>query len=64
MAFDFLYADDVLQRVKDSVVQVDAPLPEILVHKWGDLMWAKGAAAYAMDAISTLTIRQLVANAA
>ncbi len=64
MAFDFLYADDVLQRVKDSVVQVDAPLPEILVHKWGDLMWAKGAAAYAMDAIPTLTIRQLVANAA
>lgn len=64
MAFDFLYADDVLQRVKDSVVQVDAPLPEILVHKWGDLMWAKGAAAYAMEAISTLTIRQLVANAA
>lgn len=64
MAFDFLYSDDVLQRVKDSVVQVDAPLPEILVHKWGDLMWAKGAAAYAMEAISTLTIRQLVANEA
>ncbi len=63
MAFDFLYADAVLDRVKASVVQVDAALPEIKVHKWGDLMWAKGAAAYAMEGVTALTIRQLAANA-
>ncbi len=64
MTFDFLYSEDVLNRVKASIVQVDAPLPEIRVHKWGDLMWAKGAAAYAMEGVSDLTIRKLAANAA
>lgn len=64
MTFDFLYASDVLDRVKSSVVQVDAPLPEIRVHKWGDLMWAKGAAACAMEGVSELTIRNLGADAA
>jgi hypothetical protein len=54
----------VLDRVKSSVVQVDAPLPEIRVHKWGDLMWAKGAAACAMEGVSELTIRNLGADAA
>ncbi len=64
MAFDFLYADEVLERVKASVVQVDAALPEIEVHKWGALMWAQGAAAYAMEGVTALTIRSLTANAA
>ncbi len=64
MAFDFLYDEKVLRQVKASVVQVDAPLPKILVHKWGDLMWAKGAAAYAIEAVSSLTIRNMVRNAA
>ena len=64
MSFDFLYSPDVLDRVKASVVQVDAPLPEIRVHKWGDLMWAKGAAARAMEGVSELTIRNLGADAA
>ena len=64
MSFDFLYSQDVLDRVKSSVVQVDAPLPEIRVHKWGDLMWAKGAAACAIEGVSDLTIRNLGADAA
>lgn len=64
MTFDFLYSSDVLNKVKSSVVQVDAPLPEIRVHKWGDLMWAKGAAACAMEGVSELTIRNLGADAA
>lgn len=64
MSFDFLYSEDVLNRVKSSVVQVDVPLPEILVHKWGDLMWAKGAAACAIEGVSELTIRNLGADAA
>ena len=64
MTFDFLYSEEVLNRVKASVVQVDAPLPEIRVHKWGDLMWAKGAAACGMEGVSELTIRSLATNAA
>lgn len=59
MQFDFLYADDVLARIKDLVVQVDAAPPEIVVHKWGDMMWAKGAAAYAIEGISEISLAQL-----
>ncbi len=64
MAFDFLYSEEVLARVRASVVQVDAPLPEIRIHKWGDLMWAKGAAAYAMEGVSALTIKGLATHEA
>lgn len=64
MAFDFLYSEEVLARVRASVVQVDAALPEIRIHKWGDLMWAKGAAAYAMEGVTAQTIRGLAANEA
>ena len=63
MTFDFLYSQQVLDRVKALVVQVDAPLPEIRVHKWGDLMWAKGAAAAAIEGVSELTIRGLAHHA-
>jgi len=64
MAFDFLYSEEVLARVRASVVQVDAALPEIRIHKWGDLMWAKGAAAYAMEGVTAQTIKGLAANEA
>lgn len=64
MAYDFLYSPDVLDRVRASIVQVDEGLPDIRVHKWGDLMWAKGAAAYAIERVSELTIQGLSADAA
>lgn len=54
-----LCSDAVLQQVADQTVQVDAPLPEICVHSWGDQMWAKGAAAYGIEQISDMSVRQL-----
>ena len=64
MAYDFLYGQDVFERVRANTVQVDTALPEIRVHKWGDLMWAKGAAAYAIEQVSNSTIQRLAAHAA
>lgn len=64
MQFDFLYADDVLEAMKSSIVQIDAPPPEVRIHKWGDLMWAKGAAAFAMEGVTELAIRKITENAA
>lgn len=64
MAHDFLYSTAVMERVKGSILQIDAPLPEIRVHEWGDMMWAKGAAAYAMEQVSEATIRNMAADAA
>ena len=63
MQLDYFYAQDVLDSVKSIVLQIDAPLPEVRIHKWGDLMWAKGAAAYAMDGISDMAARGISSNA-
>ncbi|MDE0588608.1 ROK family transcriptional regulator [Halocynthiibacter sp. C4] len=63
MQFDYLYADDVIETMKKSVVQIDAPLPQVKIHKWGDLMWAKGAAAFAMEGVTELAIREITHNA-
>lgn len=51
--------DSVLAEVGKLVVQVDAPLPMIRVRGWGDRMWAKGAAAYAMEQVAALSVRDL-----
>lgn len=51
MKFDYLYERDVIESMKNSIVNIDAPAPEVQIHKWGDLMWAKGAAAYALDEV-------------
>jgi transcriptional regulator of PTS gene len=52
MNFDHLYAADVIEAIKSSIVQVDAAPPEIVIHKWGDFMWARGGAAFALVGIA------------
>lgn len=64
MQFDHLYADAVIDAIRDQIVQVDMPPPEIVVHKWGDLMWAKGAAAYAIDCVADTALREIGDTAA
>lgn len=59
MSHDFFYSQAVVAEMHDSVVQVDAPPPEVRIHKWGDQMWAQGAAAYAMEGVTDLAIREL-----
>ena len=59
---NFLYTESVIDHVQRSVVQVDEPLPEILTHAWGDMMWEKGAAAYGIEGISALCISELNPN--
>lgn len=64
MRFDFLYADSVLESIRESTVQIDAEPPKILIHKWGHLMWAKGAAAFAINGVADMALRELAENAA
>jgi predicted NBD/HSP70 family sugar kinase len=64
MQLDFLFADEVLDSIRDIVVQVDAAPPEIVVHKWGDLMWATGAAVYAIEGLGELTLQELADHVA
>ena len=62
MAYRHLYEDKIIDAAKQQVVQIDAAMPPIRVHAWGDLMWAKGAAAYAIDQISAIKVRELPRN--
>ena len=59
MQFDHLYAEAVIEEMRKSIVQVDKPPPEVVIHKWGNLMWARGAAAYALDRISDLALEEM-----
>ncbi|WP_439155093.1 ROK family transcriptional regulator [Yoonia sp.] len=58
-----LCAATVLADVSQLVVQVDVPMPHIRVHGWGDLLWAKGAAAYGIEQVAALSVRDLGAIA-
>ncbi len=62
--FDHLYSEKVMDRIRRGVVHVDASLPDIQVNRWGDLMWAKGAAAYGIELVSILKVKELAADAA
>lgn len=62
MQFDHLYADAVLTEMRKSIVQVDKAPPEVVTHKWGDKMWAHGAAAFALDQVSELALAGLGDN--
>lgn len=52
MQYDFLYANDVLSEMNMLVLNSRRDVTPIEVHSWGDLLWARGAAALAL---STLT---------
>ncbi len=62
MQFDYLYAGEVIENMKNSVVQIDVSPPEVRIHKWGDLMWAKGAAVYAMEGVTEFSLRGMINN--
>lgn len=64
MQSDFLYAEEVIESIRRSIVQVDVAPPEVVIHKWGNLMWAKGAAAYAIDQVTDISLRDFNENAA
>lgn len=59
MQFDHLYAEAVIQEMRKSIVQIDKPPPEVVIHKWGNQMWAQGAAAYALDKVSEIALAEL-----
>ncbi len=56
---DHLYAETVIDSIKDSIVQIDLPPPKVVIHKWGDSMWARGAAAYALQEVAKTSLEEL-----
>jgi predicted NBD/HSP70 family sugar kinase len=53
MEFDYLYADEVLSDMKRLAIRVDRPAPRVEIHAWGDLIWARGAAALALNHVTS-----------
>ncbi|MEQ3625647.1 MAG: ROK family transcriptional regulator [Celeribacter sp.] len=64
MQFDYLYAEEVMEAMRGSIIQIDMPPPEVVIHRWGNHMWAKGAAAYAIDRVAEIALRDMSDNAA
>jgi predicted NBD/HSP70 family sugar kinase len=52
MQYDYLYATETLAEMQDLVINSGRPRLPIEIHAWGDLMWAHGAAALALSAVS------------
>ena len=50
MRYDYLYAEDVLSEMTDLMPKTSRPAPQVEIRTWGDLLWARGAAAMALDA--------------
>lgn len=59
MRYDYLYAAEVLSEMESHALSRHRPPPKIEVHAWGDLLWARGAAALAL---SSLTASHLSAS--
>ena len=56
MKYDLLYSPEVLAEAGDLAVIPNRNAPRIEVHAWGDLIWARGAAALALDHVCDTTL--------
>ena len=52
MRYDYLYAEEVLAAAKATIAQAGRGAVDIEIHRWGDLVWAQGAAALALQALT------------
>ena len=52
LKFDYLYAAETLAEMDNLVINTGRPRPPIEIHAWGDLLWAHGAAALALSAVT------------
>ena len=52
MRYDYLYAAETLAEMENLAIATGRPRPPIEIHAWGDLLWAHGAAALALSAVS------------
>lgn len=52
MRYEYLYADDVLTEMQSLTLTEGRSLAKIEIHAWGDLVWARGATALALTAVT------------
>ncbi|WP_417242591.1 ROK family protein [Celeribacter sp.] len=49
LRYDYLYAEEVLSEFRDLTQKPGRPPTPVDIHAWGDLIWAQGAGALALD---------------
>jgi predicted NBD/HSP70 family sugar kinase len=52
MRYDYLYAAETLADMDNLAIVTGRPRPPIQIHAWGDMLWAQGAAALALSAVT------------
>ncbi|MGB7243210.1 MAG: ROK family protein [Sulfitobacter sp.] len=52
MQYDYLYAKEVLAEMQAQILHRGDTPQKVEVHAWGDLMWARGAAALALSEVA------------
>ncbi|TGD65680.1 ROK family protein [Tabrizicola sp. WMC-M-20] len=52
MRYDYLYAAETLAEMDNLMINTGRPRPPIEIHAWGVRLWAHGAAALALSAVS------------
>ena len=65
MRYDYLYAADTLAEMEALMLNTGRPAPRIEIHAWGDLLWAHGAAALALSAVTDgllVPVREIAAQ--
>lgn len=58
MRYDYLYADEVLAEMRGLTLTDGRSPCRIEIHAWGDYVWARGAAALALMAVTDETLGQ------
>ncbi|SEW18417.1 Sugar kinase of the NBD/HSP70 family, may contain an N-terminal HTH domain [Cognatiyoonia koreensis] len=57
MRYDYLYEDDVIREMESLTLLEGRKPPRIVTHAWGDFVWARGATALALSAVTNATLR-------
>jgi predicted NBD/HSP70 family sugar kinase len=52
MQYDYLYADEVLTEMRKLTLNDGRTPCRIETHAWGDMVWARGASALALAAVT------------
>ena len=59
MRYDYLYAEEVLAETRRMTSQTNRTPTEVQIHTWGDLIWARGAAALALASATQTLLNNL-----
>jgi len=52
MRYDYLYAGETLEEMRTMMVDTGRASPRMEIHAWGDMVWARGAAAMALQGLT------------